>query len=120
MIKGAMNQKKLLCPRSWPEYNVFSASLAIYVADNRTQINNTTCDYKEENNHQVINELKVFHQHLLNYNKRTFEKFMQDIEKEYRERVNVNKKLQYKIYNLKMQLQVAEKELASIKSDFTF
>ncbi len=67
-----------------------------------------------------MNELKVFHQHLLNYNKRTFKKFMQDIEKEYKERVNANKKLQYEIYNLKMQLQVAKKELASIKPDFTF
>ena len=52
-----------------------------------------------------MNELKVFRQHLLDYNKRTFEKFMQDIEREYRERISVNKKLQYENEDLKMQLQ---------------
>ncbi len=36
MIKGAMNQKKLLCPRSWPEYNVFPASPTICVTDTNT------------------------------------------------------------------------------------
>jgi hypothetical protein len=64
-----------------------------------------------------MNELKVFRQHLLDYNKRTFEKFMQDIEKECRERVNANKKLRCEIYNLKMQVREAEKELASMKLD---
>uniref|UniRef100_U9SG24 Uncharacterized protein n=1 Tax=Rhizophagus irregularis (strain DAOM 181602 / DAOM 197198 / MUCL 43194) TaxID=747089 RepID=U9SG24_RHIID len=52
-------------------------------------------------------------------NGRTFEKFMHDIEKEYRERVNANKKLRCKIEDLKMQVQEAEKELASMKSDST-
>ena len=64
-----------------------------------------------------MNELKVFRQHLLDYNKRTFEKFMQDIEREYRERVNANKKMRYEIEDLKMQVQDAEKELASMKLD---
>lgn len=64
-------QEKLLCPWSWPECNVFPASPAIYVADNRIQTNNTTCYY----------------------NKRTFEKFMQDIEREYRKQISANKKL---------------------------
>ena len=66
-----------------------------------------------------MNELKVLHQHLLDYNKRTFEKFMQDIEREYRERISMNKKLQYENEDLKMQLQEAEKKLASMKSDST-
>ena len=66
-----------------------------------------------------MNKLKVFHQHLLNYNKRTFEKFMQDIEREYRERISMNKKLRYENEDLKMQLQEAEKKLASMKSDST-
>ena len=74
-------------------------------------------DHEEENNLQVMNELKVFCQHLLDYNKRTFEKFMQDIEKEYRERVNANKKLRGRIEDLKLQVQEAEKELASMKSN---
>ena len=65
----------------------------MYVSDNDTQTDSITCDHEKENNHWVMNELKVLSQHLLNYNKRTFEKFMQDIEKEYREGVNANKKL---------------------------
>jgi hypothetical protein len=55
--------------------------------------------------------------HLLEYNRRTFEKFMHDIEKEYRERVTANMKMRYEIENLKMQLLEAEKELASMKTD---
>ncbi|GET63029.1 hypothetical protein GLOIN_2v1761866 [Rhizophagus irregularis DAOM 181602=DAOM 197198] len=63
-----------------------------------------------------MNELKVLSQHLLDYNRRTFEKFMLDIEKEYRERINANKKLRCEIDNLKMQVEETEKELASMKS----
>ena len=64
-----------------------------------------------------MNELKVLSQHLLDYNRRTFEKFMLDIEKEYRERINANKKLRCEIDNLKMQVEDTEKERASIKSN---
>ena len=67
-----------------------------------------------------MNELKVLSQHLLDYNRRTFGKFMQDIEKDYRERVTANKKMRYEIDNLKMQLLEAEKELASIKSNSSY
>ena len=74
-------------------------------------------DHEEENNRQVMNKLKVFCQHLLDYNKRTFEKFMQDIEKEYREQISVNKKLLCENEDLKMQLQEAKKKLTSMKSD---
>ena len=66
-----------------------------------------------------MNELKILSQHLVDYNKRTFGKFMEDIEKDYKERVTANKKMRYEIKNLKMQLQEAEKKLASIKSDST-
>jgi len=66
-------------------------------------------DHEEENNHQVMNELKVIFQHLLDYHRRTFEKFMQDIEREYRELCENE--------DLKMQLQEAEKKLAFMKSD---
>ena len=112
-----MAQTKLLRSRSWPECNVFPASPAIYVTDNGTQTVNISCDHEEENNRRVMNELKVFRQHLLDYNKRTFEKFMQDIEREYRERISMNKKLRCENGDLKMQLQEAEKKLASMKSD---
>ena len=56
-----------------------------------------------------MNELKVFRQHLLDYNKRTFEKFMQDIEREYRERISMNKKLRCENGDLKMQLRRRKK-----------
>src|SRR3954452_712441 len=76
-------------------------------------------NYEEENNRWVMNELKVLFQHLLDYNRQTFGKFMHDIEREYREQVNANKKMRYEIKNLKMQVLKAEKELASMKSDST-
>ena len=63
-----------------------------------------------------MNELKVLSQHLLDYNRRTFGKFMHDIEKEYRKQVTANKKMHYEIEDLKIQVQEAEKELASMKS----
>lgn len=64
-----------------------------------------------------MNKLKVLSQHLLDYNKRTFENFMQDIKREYREWVNANKRLQYEVEKLKLQMQEVEKKLAFIKSD---
>ena len=85
--------------QSWPE-----CLTTLSFSDNNTQTVNITCDHEEENNRRVMNELKVFRQHLLDYNKRTFEKFMQDIEREYRERISVNKKLRYENEDLKMQL----------------
>ena len=42
---------------------------------------------------------------------------MQDIEKEYREQISVNKKLLCENEDLKMQLQEAKKKLTSMKSD---
>jgi hypothetical protein len=66
-----------------------------------------------------MNELKVLSQHLLDYNRKTFGKMIQDIDNDYRERVSANKILRYKVEDLKMQVQEAEKELASIKSDST-
>ncbi len=72
--RKSMTQTKLLHPQSWPECNVFSASPAIYVVDSEVQTNNNIWpkvlkyDHKEENNRQVMNELKVLFQHLLNYN----------------------------------------------------
>ena len=44
---------------------------------------------------------------------------MQDIEREYKEQISTNKKLLCENEDLKMQLQEAEKELASMKSDST-
>ena len=87
-------------------------------SDQRDSSNQTLKhDHEEENNRQVMNELKVLSRHLVDYNRRTFEKFMQDIEREYRERVTANKRLQCEVKDLKMQVRKAKKELASIKSD---
>ena len=83
-----MAQEKISRPRIWPECNAFST---IYVRDNNTQTNNIACNHEEENNRRVMNELKALSQHLLDYNRRTFEKFMLDKEREYRERVTANK-----------------------------
>jgi len=66
-----------------------------------------------------MNELKALSQHLLDYNRKTFGKMIQDIDNDYREKVSANKILRYKIEDLKMQIQEAEKKLTSIKSDFT-
>ena len=57
-------QEKLLRPWSWPECNVFPTSPAIYVTDIGVQTNGIWLealkyDYEEENNHRVMNELKV-------------------------------------------------------------
>jgi hypothetical protein len=70
--------------------------------DSESQTENSACDHEEENNLRVMNELKVFCQHLLDYNKRTFKKFMQDIDREYRERISINKKLRYENEDLKI------------------
>ena len=67
-----------------------------------------------------MNELKILFQHLVDYNKRTFGKFMQDIEREYREQVTANKKMRYEIENLKMQVLEAERKLAFIKSNSSY
>ncbi|GES83056.1 hypothetical protein GLOIN_2v1773502 [Rhizophagus clarus] len=111
-----MAQKKVLRPRSWPECNVSPALPALYVVDSGVQTDNSACNHEEENNRRVVNEFKVLSQHLLDY-RQTFEKFMLDIENEYRERNNANKKLRGEIWDLKLQVQEAEKELASMKSD---
>ena len=122
-------QRRLMRQRrtqSWPECPTslsFKKIPHIYVIDSEAQTDNSVWsealkhNHEEENNCWVMNELKVFRQHLLDYNKRTFEKFMQDIEREYRERISTNKRLRCEIENLKMQVQEAEKELASMKSD---
>jgi len=101
---------------------MFSQHYHIYLlqkVESKLQTDKIACDHEEENNQRAMNELKVLHQHLLDYNRWTFEKFMLDIEKEYRERVNANKKLWGEIEDLKKQVLEAEKELASMKSDST-
>ena len=112
-----------------PNIITFEKILTIYIADNGTQTDDSIWpnqrgfsnqalkhDHEEENNRQVMNELKVLSRHLVDYNKRTFGKFIQDIEKEYRERINANKKLRCEINDLKTQLQEAEKARPSAQA----
>jgi len=106
--------------QSWPECPTslsFKRIPYIYVTDSDAQTDSITCDHEEENNRRVMNELKVLSQHLIDYNKRIFEKFMRDVEEEYRERVSANKKMRCEIEDLKMQVQEAEKKLASARSN---
>src|SRR2546429_137303 len=106
-----ITQEKTLRPRSWPECNVSPELPTIHVVDSGVQTDNSAWpealkhDHEEENNRQVMNELKVLSQHLLDYNRRTFGKFMYDIEKEYKDQVTVNKKMRYEIFDLKIQVQ---------------
>ncbi|GBC15877.1 hypothetical protein GLOIN_2v1826331 [Rhizophagus irregularis DAOM 181602=DAOM 197198] len=123
-----MHQKRtqswLECPTILP----FKEISTIYVADNGTQTDDSIWwdslnqalkyDHEEENNRQVMNELKILSQHLIDYNKRTFEKFMHDIEKKYREWITVNKKMHYEIKDLKMQVLEAEKRADIYKVEF--
>ena len=131
--RKTMTQENTLRPRSWPECNISPASLTIHVVDSRVQTDNSAWlgqrdssnqilkhDHEEENNQRVINELKVLSQHLVDYNRRTFEKFMQDIEREYRKQVTANKRLRCEVEDLKMQVRKAEKELAFIKADSSY
>ena len=100
--------------QSWPECPTslsFKRIPYIYVTDSDAQTDSITCDHEEENNRRVMNELKVLSQHLLDYNKRTFEKFMRDVNQEYNEWISANKKLRCEIGDLKVRVQEAEKIL---------
>jgi hypothetical protein len=118
-----MRHNKALRSRSWAGDSDISplALPAVCVTDNGTQTNAgceiTCCNYEEKNNQRVMNELKVLSQHLLDYNKKTFEKFMQDANEEYDKRISVNKKLRCEIDTLKLQVQKAEKIITSLKSN---
>ncbi|CAG8802088.1 8951_t:CDS:1, partial [Dentiscutata erythropus] len=50
---------------------------------------------EDEINHRVKKEVNVLFQRLLEYNEKTFDKFMREITIEHEKRVNENKKLRY-------------------------
>jgi len=112
--RKTMDQKNSSRPKSWPECSTVPALPVIYVTDSEAQTDSIPCNREEENNRQVMNELKVLSQHLLDYNRKTFGKFMQDIDRDFKERVSANKKLRYEVSDLKMQVHEAEKKLASM------
>ena len=113
-----MDRKKSFCPQSWPEC---PASLTeklpcIYVADRGAQAASTTFDHKKEINCRVIKELDIIYKHLLEYNKNTFGRFMQDLTLKHEERVAGNRQLRHEIEDMKAQVREVEEILASIKS----
>jgi hypothetical protein len=118
-----MRHNKALRSRSWAgDSDILPLALpAVCVIDNGIQTDAgseiTCCNHEEENNRRVMNELKVLSQHLLDYNKKTFEKFMRDANEEYDKRISVNKKLRCEIDTLKLQVQKAEKIITSLKSN---
>ena len=66
-----------------------------------------------EINSRVKNELIIRQKQLLNYNKETFGRFMQDLTREHEEWIMANKQLRHEINKMKAQVKVAEKFLAS-------
>ncbi|KAG9295535.1 hypothetical protein G9A89_016633 [Geosiphon pyriformis] len=76
--------------------------------------NTHTCDHEEEINRRVKKEVDVLCQLLLEYNENTFGKFMRGITNDHEERVKANKKLRCEVEEKKIELQEAEKILASL------
>src|SRR5271169_6574426 len=84
-----------------------------------------TCDqvYKcpcfaseEEINSRVKKEVDILFQRLLEYNEKTFGKFMREIIIEHEDRVKANKKLRREVEEKKIELQEAENFLENLKS----
>ena len=71
---------------------------------------------EEEINRRVKKEIDILCQRLLEYNEKTFGEFIREITIEHEERVKGNKKLRYEVEEKKIELQEAEKLLASLKS----
>ena len=71
---------------------------------------------EDEINHQVKKEVDVLFQRLMEYNEKTFGKFMREITIEHEKRVNENKKLRCEVEEKRIELQEAEKSLKYLKS----
>ncbi|CAG8814088.1 6387_t:CDS:1, partial [Dentiscutata erythropus] len=69
---------------------------------------------EEEINCHIKKELDSLSLQLLEFNKKTFDPFIQEITKRLEERVNANNKLRSEIDQQKLKLQKAEKLLASL------
>ncbi|CAH1771053.1 12789_t:CDS:1, partial [Entrophospora sp. SA101] len=69
----------------------------------------------EEINYRVKKEVKVLFQHLLKFNERTLGQFMQELDRDYKERDDISNKLRCEIEEKKLELRHAEKALAYMK-----
>nr|CAG8592301.1 14324_t:CDS:2 [Entrophospora candida] len=77
------------------------------------------CNHEEDIKNQVNKEVEILCRQILKYNQDIFGNFMQKLDKEYEERINTNKKLRSEIEEKKLELDEAEKTLASMKADAT-
>ena len=71
---------------------------------------------EEEINRRVKKELDILCQRLLEYNEKTFGKFMREMTMEHEDRVKANKKLRDEVEEKKIELREAEKFLKYLKS----
>src|SRR5271170_2579705 len=112
-----MDQKKLR-PQSWPEcYTSLTKKLpCVFVTDRGTQAASTTFDHEKEINCRVMKKLDIIYKHLLEYNRDTFGRFMQDLTLKHGERVAGNRQLRSEIEDMKMQVREAEEILATMKA----
>jgi len=103
-------------PQSWPECPTSLSEKFVYVADRGTQAVSTTFDHEKEINRQVMKELDIIYKHLLDYNRDTFGRFMQNLTLKHEERAASNRQLRSEIEDMKLQVQEAEEILASMKA----
>ncbi|CAH1766435.1 14374_t:CDS:2, partial [Entrophospora sp. SA101] len=83
--------------------------------ENLSRVYNTEMTNQESQTQDTI-PICTCDQRLMEYNEKTFGKFMREITIEYGKRVNENKKLRCEIEQQKIQLQETEKCLAYLKS----
>ncbi|RHZ89272.1 hypothetical protein Glove_16g114 [Diversispora epigaea] len=75
--------------------------------ETQTQDTDPICDHEEEINSRVKKELDSLSLQLLEFNKKTFDPFIQEITKQIEERVNANNKLRSENDQQKLKLQKA-------------
>ena len=63
-----------------------------------------------------MKELDIIYKHLLDYNRDTFGRFMQNLTLKHEERAASNRQLRSEIEDMKLQVQEAEEILASMKA----
>jgi len=115
-----MDRKKSR-PQSWPECPAPLTLPISYVTDTETQTDHTwpealKHDHESEINSRVKYELIVLQKQMLKYNKETFGRFMENLTREYEERIKANNQLRHEINKMKAQVQGIEKALAFMKS----
>ena len=114
-------QKKIKSQcRSWRVFEELSDMYNVKMPDQENQSKDSIpisiCNHEEEINSRVKKEVEIIRNQLLEFNSETFGGFMQKLDKEYKERINANKELRCEVEQQRLQLQEAEKTLASLKA----